>query len=92
MLQIPRRTAHTPTARVELALLDDPALGASRDTRREPLGDIAPLEDEPGGVEGAGGRERAVDYVAREDVSGEGVRIAQEEGERHGRPIVIVDM
>jgi len=90
MLQIHRRAVHASTGRIDLALLDNPALGACYDPCREPFRQVAPLEDEPSRLECTVGCERTVDYVAREDMCGEGVRVPEEEGERYSRPVIIV--
>lgn len=80
MIQVPSGTPQRFTERVDLALLDDPALRPRQNSGWEPARKGASFEDETSCAECAGGRPGSVYDVAGEYVSGVRVWIPEEEG------------
>lgn len=88
VVQVARLARHDLAEGVDLALFEDPALRTGHHAARRPAGEVAALQDEARRAQRTHGRCGALDDVAREDVRGVWVWVAQEEGKRDDGPWV----
>ena len=86
MVEVLRRAPYNSPHRINFALLNNPALRLGHDTSRGPFWNGAPLQDKPRRKERPGRGKLAGNYVARRHMRRIGVRIAQEESQRHNGP------